>query len=521
MASHSDYMQRLADINRDAKAMRDAVLTPQVDGDEFIKDARARSEHLTKAVSGSVYESFGDSAPMILATHANAVRAYHRKTGRMPSMEQLAAAQVALENLISISAGDRSTAPQQVLEAVGPMSHSEGQILRDHMAALVLPVQLNTITNDMVTTVPANFDRAEIFRVERIAGSTFGDLTKGDRIDPFFRGQYSSMDQRRLVGTGDGTQTAWTYDVNMPIRKSGANMGGYVKVYLNRDEVAQDDGKGNIFGNGITGIVDYDAGALAFTFLVAPVADAEIHVCYDVSIEKDPTLIPRVDHEVLNWVIVPHESAISGQTTVQALFQARREFGLDMNSMTITAMRNILSADKDRKRLNDMYFFAKGSTSWSMKVPTALTPVEHYESLRETLLNISTDMMMATKIAGLRGVVAGRSACNIFRSLRAPNFEAAPGYRESPQPHYVGRIFGMYDLYCDPVAPEFGALCFAKGDSHGDAGYVAADAISAVPFKHPVGTDLRYRDTLYELAYRTIHPYNGRSWYRTLIFTND
>ena len=518
MSSQSQYMQRLSEINSGAKAMTDAVIAPQMDGETFISESAERNDQLEQAVSGSIFEAFGESAPMILATQANAVRAFKNKTGRMPSAEVLASSHKALENLASLAGG---SAPEGIMESVGPMSTSEGQILRDHMAALVLPIQLNTITNDMVTSVPANFDRTEIFRVERIAGNTFGDLQKGEIIDQFFRGQYSAMDQRKGVGVGDGTKTDFSLDVGMPIRKSGANMSGYVRVYLDRDEVATDDGRGNIFGNGVTGSVDYETGQIAVKFATAPATGLELHVAYDVSIEKDPTLIPRVDHEIQSWVIVPHESAISGQTTVQALFQARREFGLDMSSMTVTAMRNILSADKDRKRLNDMWFFAKGTTTWNMTVPSALAYHEHYESLREVLMNISTELMMATKISGLKGLVAGRGAANVFKSLRSPYFEIAPGYKETPQPHYVGRLFGQYDLYCDPLAEEFETLCFAKGENHGDAGYVAADAITAVPFKHPVGTDLRHRDTLYELAYRTMHPYNGRAWFRKLKFTTS
>lgn len=516
MSSHNSYMERLAEINQGAKAMTDAVIAPQMDGNQFIGESAARNNELEGAVKGTIFESFGKSAGMVLATQANAVRAYQRKTGRMPSPEVLASAHKSLENLIALGEGSSGGAPNHVFESVGPMSTSEGQVLRDHMAALVLPVQLNSITNEMVTSVPANFDRTEIFRVERVAANNFGDLKKGDVIDQFFRGQYSSMDQRKELGKGDGAKVDFSVDLGMPLRKSGGGMGGYVKILLDRNEVASDDGKGNLFGNGVTGAVDYDAGTIAVKFGTAPAADLEVHATFDISIEKDPSLIPRVDHEIQSWVIVPHEAAISGQTTVQALFQARREFSLDMSSMTVTAMRNILSADKDRKRLNDMWFYAKGTKSWSLAIPSGLSYHEHYEQLREVLMGISTELMMATKISGLRGVVAGRSACNIFKSLRSPHFEAAPGYREVPQPHYVGRLFGMYDLYCDPMADEWETLCYAKGDNHGDSGYVAADAITAVPFKHPVGTDLRHRDTLYELAYRTMHPYNGRAWFRKL-----
>lgn len=519
MSNNSDYLKRLAEINSKAQQVQRTIIQPQMDGDQFIGESAARNDQLRDALSGSIYESFGASGGMIMATHANAIRAYKNRTGRMPGAEVLASSQKALENLVLISSQEGG-APAHILESVGPMSHSEGQIVRDHMAALVLPVQLATITNDMVTTVPANFDRTEIFRVHRTAANTFGDLTKGDEIDQFFRGQYSSMDQRKLVGTGNNTNKVFSLDVGMPLRKSGANRGGYIKIYKSRDAVAMDNGAGQVFGSGVTGTVDYDTGEISVEFSVAPTTGTEIHFTYDVSIEKDPTLIPRVDHEIQSWVIVPHESAISGQTTVQALFQARREFGLDMGSMTITAMRNILAADKDRKRLNDMWFFAKGATTWDMTIPVGLTYHDHYEHIRETLLIISTQLMMDTKASGLRGLVAGNAACNVFRSLRSPHFVAAPGYREIPQPHYVGRLFGMWDLYCDPQADEMDVLCYAKGENHGDAGYVAADAITAIPFKHPVGADLRHRDTLYELAYREMHPYNGRAWFQKLRFIN-
>ena len=156
-----------------------------------------------------------------------------------------------------------------------------------------------------------------------------------------------------------------------------------------------------------------------------------------------------------------------------------------------------------------------------MTVPAGQYYHEHYETVREVLLQISTNLLSANKRSGLVGLVAGKSACNLFRSLKEPHFRVAPGYREIPQPHYVGKLFGMWDLYCDPQADDWEALCFARGSNHGEAGYVAADAITAVPLKHPVGTDLQYRDTLWELAYRELHPDNGRDWFTKLVITHS
>ncbi|MBE0505909.1 MAG: hypothetical protein IBX50_04205 [Marinospirillum sp.] len=519
MSSNTEkYLQQQTDRMRRAKEINSAVIAPQHDGAAFLGNEAERNANLEAAVSGTIYESLGKAGPMILGAHANAVRDYARQRGRMPSTDVLAGVHQTIENMIGSNAEGQTG---QVFESVSSMNTTDGVILRDHMVALVMPVQLMTITNDMVTSVPANYDRSEIFKVVRRAGSTFGDLAAGDRIDESFNGQYGSMDQRKLAGTGDGIATQFVHDVTQPLKKSGSQAGGYIRVYLDRELVGSDDGKGNIYGPGLAASsVNYDTGVITVNFTAAPASGLEVHVGYDINIEKSPSSIPTVEHEIMSWTIMPHEAAIRGEVSLQSLYAARREYNMDLTSMTLSAMRNIMAADKDRKRLNDMWFFAKGSTEWLMTVPANQYYHEHYETIRETLLQISTDLMSANKRSGLVGLVAGKSACNLFRSLKDPHFRAAPGYREVPQPHYVGKLFGMWDLYCDPQAEEWEALCYARGRNHGEAGYVAADAISGVPLKHPVGTDMKFRDTLWELAYRDLHPDNGRDWFTKLVITH-
>lgn len=48
----------------------------------------------------------------------------------------------------------------------------------------------------------------------------------------------------------------------------------------------------------VTGTVDYATGKVDVTFSKAPAIGVEVHIGYDVDIEKDPTLIPRIDHEM-------------------------------------------------------------------------------------------------------------------------------------------------------------------------------------------------------------------------------
>jgi len=234
---------------------------------------------------------------------------------------------------------------------------------------------------------------------------------------------------------------------------------------------------------------------------------------FDVNIEKDPTLIPTVDHEMDSRVLYPHESAIAAGVTLQALWALRREYNLNADSMAMTALRNILAADKDRKRLNDMYFFMKDERSWSYAVPDGVYFQEYYETLKQTLLTIDSVLMNRTGVSGLVGIVADSLSSVLFRTMREPNFVAAPGYVRRPQPHFVGRLFGMWDLYEDPQGTSYTSLCYAKGANHGEAGYVAGDAVPALTFKHSIHVPpemCRITEGIYAYCTEEVARFGGR-----------
>jgi hypothetical protein len=530
----ANYLKRVQDISEKAAHMHEFCLEPIVDKStgSFIQDDGARREALKAVTSHSIFESAGKGGPMIQTAFANALRSYCMQRGCTPSDELMAAAYNSLSNAIQITSKKSGLdLPSGSIFESATMDTTEGIIMRDRLIALILPVLLLSITSDMVTFIPGTFNQSEIFRIRRVAGSTFGDLTKGDIIGQTFNGQYSCMDQRYATGTGDGTDTGSSNEfrlrstedigVKMPFKRKS------VRILHDRNIVAADDGEGNIYGSflvgvttvTVTGTVDYANGVTVPLFSVAPALGIEIHTMVDIDIEADPTLIPLVTHEMDSKVLYPHESSIAGDTTLQAFWALRREFNLNANNMTMSAMRNLLSADKDRKHLRDMYFFAKDERSWDMDVPTQLYYQEWYETMRIKLLEIDQALLARTEISGLVGLVADPKSSVVFRSLKEPFFTPAAGYRRVPQPHYVGTLFGMWSLYEDPNGTDYTSLCFAKGKDHGQAGYVAGDAIPAMSFKHAMDRSLTYKDTLWELAYRDVHPFGGREYFMNFRMT--
>lgn len=517
-----NHAKQTAEITRRAEEMKIVLHDPIVDDNGgFIAESSVRADRLEARTKGSIFEMAGRGAATIQGTASNSLRSFCQQRGYMPSDDLLAAAHVATENLLTATNEKRSIGGL-VLESA-TMETTEGILMRDRMVALILPVMLQSITSQMVSFIPGQFNQSELFRVYRTASSTFGDIAAGDRLDHSFNGQYSSMDQRHLTIAGDGTKTGSSAEFDFdsatkfgkvyPFKKKS------VRVLHDRSIVAKDDGQGNLSGVflvgatsvTVTGTVNYATGTIHPVFSVAPAIGIEIHVGFDVDIEKDPALIPGVNHEMDSRTLLPHEAAISAATTLQALWGVRREYNLNADSMAMLAMRNLLAADKDRKHLRDMYFYAKGSFSWTRTVPaTGIAPQDYYETLLETLLIIDAELLLRTGTSGLVGMVVDTKSASIIRSMRG--FSPAPGYKAIPQPHYAGRLFGMWDIYEDPQGTDYTCLCYAKGADFGRSAYVAGDAIPAMQFKHAMQSDLKYNNTLWELAYRDLQPFDGREY---------
>lgn len=515
------FKKQIENITGRAQQMRSVLLDPVVDDatGKFITDPKTRAARLRGVANNSVYESAGENADMIVGAHSRSLRAYCEQYGRMPSDELLASAHNAVENGLRIGKKSETPVGLGVFENAD-MSSTEGILMRDRMVSLVLPVALQSVTSQMVTLIPGQFNRSELFRVHRVAGSTFGDLTKGDRIDHNYNGRYAVMDQMADAGKGDGAikkfslDTAATFGAAYPFKR------GCMKILHDRNVVGSDDGNGNIMGVfrvggdtvNVTGAVDYATGKVDVDFTTAPDANIEIHIGYDVDIEREPGLIPRIEHQMDSRTLVPHESAIAGSVTLQALWALRRELGLDADNMAMSGMRNVLAADKDRKILRDLYFYALGTVEWELTGHESLTLREHYETLNQSLLTIDAELMQRTGVSGLVGLVGDTNAVNVFKYLPAPLFTPAPGYRSVPQPHYVGRVFGQWDLYCDPNQEAYTCLAYARGSEHGQTGYVAGDAVPALSFRHSVLGDLITSSTMWDLAYRDVQPFDGRNY---------
>lgn len=538
--SKENFQKRLAQIATDSSHIRNVCVQSQFHDGRLIADKNERLASIEEAAAQSpLFEGLGEHAGGVATAWGTAIHEYVEAHGHMPSDEMLASAASSLRNITELSgpAGNN-----KLLESVKKsIETTEGQEFRARQAGLILPVLLMASTSDAATFIPAGANETEIFRIRRVAGSTFGDYQRGDEIGEFSHGQYTQMDQLYAFPEDqqpDGTKKSFTYDssaagpkIKVPFYK------GSIKVMVDRREcVTEAQQEGKLFGIAkrdgkeytCNGTVDYRNGTVAVTTDTALPAGARLHLAYDVDIEAQPELIPTITHTISSVTLRPHQAVIAAEHTIQAYWMLNREFALDLKSMQMSQMRNLLAYDKDIKNLRKMTFAASHRDTFDLTIPDGLAFREHWEMLARTLSDISSRFLIDTKVSGLVGLYCGTKAASVLKALGSPNFVPVANYRQVPRVHYVGTLFGLYKVFEVPVEIEavkgdpstklgmWDCLCYARGESHTDAGIVNGDAVSATMFNHTTSKELKDRSTLWELAYCDIHPDNGPAFFSIL-----
>ncbi|EGQ7904706.1 hypothetical protein [Vibrio alginolyticus] len=529
----SNFNKRIEAIHLGAQAMRNLCIESQFDSQTgmFLTDDNSRGAAILSAIANEpMFESVSqETAVSIVSGMQSAVREYEKTYGHLPSDELMASAHATMRNMMTLEGAKRDgSTGAMMLESIGQsLSTSEGVEIRAKMVGLVLPVLLETATLDAVTMIPAGANEVEIFKVYRRTGSNFGDFAAGTEIDQATVGQYSSMRQRyKFVSEQqpDGTKTTHVFDsktdlqhtkFEIPFTKTS------VSLFINHKRVARDlDSNGSQIMTGthngmvINCQIDHAKGKVTVTPTSALPAGTILHIEFEVDIERRPDLIPTIDHDMDSRTLRPRQNAIAADATIQAMFTMQREFGQDLKSLQMSHMRNTLASEKATRHLVDMDFACTREETFNIYVSAGEDWRLHRERLNEVLLNVSTKILQATRTTGMTGIFAGTGASTILKSLGAPYFVAPANYQQKNAIHYAGKLFGMWKVFeCPVVIGTNDMLCYGRGSSHSEAGYVAGDAIAATMYTHPIGKGLVASNTLYELAYGEIHPFDGEDYF--------
>jgi len=537
MSATDKIKNRLHDISTRAQAVRAVCIETQFDENgAYIDCADARQDAIFEAASADpLLSTLGDKAVDVAASWASSIAAHVNTFGEDIRDEVLASAHKTLENLLT-SGGNASATATAMLESANAgtgatTNTSDGVMLREHFAGLILPVSLRATTGDAATHIPSNKDETELFEMVRVAANSFGDTAADTVLTPKTISQFSSMKQRYAMTSADNVKFTFKTETGvLPEAKAKPTVGKRNRFYHNGRLAAHDSIQGipQLTVYGATVFESISASAMnnaTGEFEVSLLAEdetAKVDIQLEINIEAAPELTPVISHKMLAYTIYPSQSIIAAEATIQAFWSMQREYGMDLTSMQMSAMREFLAYEKDKRNLQAMFDATIFESTFGVKLSAALHYKETYELLRKHLIGVSTRMVNRTEVAGLTGIFAGLNASAIIKSMGSPMFEQVEGYTQEPNVHYIGRLFGQFKVFEAPVIiPADYLLCYARGNEHGRAGFVTGDAIPAIMFRHPTTPTLTDRNTLWSLDYNDVHPNGGENWFELVKFDSS
>ncbi|EME6212372.1 hypothetical protein VY659_004414 [Salmonella enterica] len=529
-----------------SKAVLSWTSAAQFKDGAFIADDTARAASIFEAATKDpIFEGVNESITGQIATAwASALADYSAKYKTLPRPEVLASCHQTLENCLLESARkDMDNTNKAMLESVSKdmMSISDGVMRLPLFLAMILPSQLGAATSDACTYIPVTRDQSDIYEIINVAGSSFGSYAAGDPLDMQSVGVYSQLRRRYvLVASADGSAKTFTFKMadhegqEVPIRKGRTN------IYVNRIKSSVDNGSGTLlhtFVNNagkqitVTCSLNYNSGQINLSFSEAPDAGTEIAIEAEINIEAAPKLIPLINHEMVKYTLFPSQYVIAAEHTVQAAYEAQREFGIDMGSLQFRTLKDYLAHEQDMLRLRIMVWRTLHKEHFDIALPQTQTFDVWATIIKGKFQTVYRNIIERVKSSGSQGMFAGADAASFFKQLPPSYFQPAEDYTQTPYVHFIGTLFGNVKVFEVPVGVcenlstegmEFNSmdvLCYVRDENPGKAGFVTGDAVPAVPFPHATSTALVNRTTLWGSAINDMHPRNGAEYFTKVSLT--
>ncbi len=497
---------------------------------ELIADPGARAEAVAAAaMQDPLFSSLGPKGGEVAVVWAETLRSYAvNHNGDLPPDHLLSCA---VENLRNLAPNANASSGGMLLSALNsaPMSTSAGIEIRANTAALVLPVMLANPLNEVVVYLPNPAPlMAEIFAIQNIAGSNFGDFKKNDRIGAFSSGQYSSARQTWNFQTAaDGTKTSFSFALASskhgaaaPIRRKS------VALIVNNRKVCHDyNGQNTPAGKakfGATEItmtltnINYETGAVTMVSSAPLPSGTTLKIELEIDIEKQPNLTPLIDQTMESFVLVPFFSYLGADTTIQSTLASMSQFSINNRTGKVNDAKVFLANEKAVGQLTRMR-----ERAYDVQAPQVPEPVngewkEAWELLKAYLLKADVTLLHRTERAGLTHIFASPSVVNLF-SMMGGLLERPSGYQREARIHFAGTFDGKYRVFEVPfpnAVPEGTAIGIAKSNDIGRAAYITGSVtpVTLITADAAESRGMRKEDTLMSQDYDEVHPNGGEDF---------
>lgn len=516
------------EIGSNVRALTSVLLDPCYDASGHLLSAVDSVAAIRAAAMGSdsIFSALGDKGAEVAVVWSQTIADYVSEHKKMPSDHILSSAYQQLKNLVSVDSAQKEG---MLLSALNPdtMSTTKGLEIRANTAALVLPTMLANPLNEVIVYLPNPASlKAEIFAIQNVAGSKFGDFNKGDKIGAFTSGQYSSARQRWPFQTvPNGSLTAFSFDialttqgVAMPIRKGG------LAVLVNKKKVVNDyAGTGTPAGTikigattyTLTATPDYALGKIALTSAPALPAGVTLHAEVEIDIENQSALTPLIDQQMENFLLSPFYRYLGVNSTVQATLASLSEFAINTRSQLLNTAKFHIANEKAVGQLTDMAFRCTDERSFAVPTPVNGEWKEAWELVKAQFVKADGDLLKRTERAGLTHLYASPEFINFLEMLGELLVRPA-GYQREARIHFAGTFNGTIRVFEVPfpaAIPAGKALGIARSTDLGKAAFISGDVVPPMVVTQDAQRGFLKQDTVVQQGYDEVHPNGGEDFF--------
>jgi len=383
---------------------------------------------------------------------------------------------------------------------------------------LIRTVWPNLVSQELVSVQPMDGPVSMLFFLDFTAGTTKGNVTKGDALISARTGMreeaydYASetVDLESLTGGANNINGTLSYT---PIRP-----GSVVITYTisGVTYTATDNGVGTITGSGgtYTGTVNYTTGVVGLTSVTG--TTSAVTATYDYNSEGPDFAannIPLLDASLTTAPVQSRADKIRARWSVEVAAQLRAVHGLEAEMELVEALAQQIRFGIDNKIINKLYGIASaGSVTFDATPPAGVPYFTHQMSLLKTVRAGSNFIFKQTRRGTGNWIVAGVDAATIFESH--PLFEAS-GNGSGSGVVFAGTFAKTWKLYKTPFANNVNGSAMGsknfligyKGQNFYDAGFVFAPWIPFYQTPTTVLDDMMFRTAV--MSHYAVKAVNG------------
>lgn len=225
---------------------------------------------------------------------------------------------------------------------------------------------------------------------------------------------YSSAETIEQIGTGNGTLTNFTGTLTRkPIRPGTVTVsaGSVTGTDFNQDGV--------ILGDGVTGVINYDTGAISVTFSTAPGSGVAVKCTYWGNVEDLSSNVKEINYELDSTSVRAKIFVLKGVTGLFKAYSMQKRFGIAAEEELAVDLVNAINAEIFGSFVTkmDAQTPSGNAVTWTITLPDGVSYFEHKQSFKDALAGAERKILEAAKRGAISFIIAGSGVSSVIRTL--------------------------------------------------------------------------------------------------------